>query len=682
MESPSPSLLDQARAALGDGDHGRAESLAKRALAEDRDGSAHALLAPLLRRRGAMAEAERHARQALDAAPDDAVTWAHLGAILWAKNDVAGALDAYAAAAAARPNNAILQNEYGNALTRAGRFEAAVERFERAVNLRSDIPEIHNNMGNALRGAGRLQDAVDAYAKALEIRPDYPEALGNLGVLLQSAGNQETAIKAFDRVIALRPDDALAHTHRGAALAAQGRLTEAAAAHRAALAIAPKNAAAHNNLGIVLKDQGLLAEARAAYQAALMARPDDAAAYSNYLMCLSYDSAIEGQSLLGQHRDWARRHETSPIEPVPEIGKTEGPIRIGYVSPDFWTHSVAYFIEPVLAAHDPDRVHVTCYSDVTEPDETTARLRGLAAQWRDVAALDNAALCRQVRDDGIQVLVDLSGHTGNNRLRLYGHRPTPVQVTWIGYPATTGLKSMDYRVTDAWADPPGETDRFHSERLLRLPGGFLCYRPPADAPDPVERPMDRPLTFGSFNNLSKVTDAAIALWCEILVRAPGSRLLLKSRQLADDGVRQRILGVFGRHGIGADRLILHARLPDRRDHLSLYNDVDVALDTFPYNGTTTTVEALWMGVPVVALAGRLHAGRVGVSLLHQIGRGDWVGETPAEYVAIALRLAGDRPARLALRAQLAASRLTDAKAFTQKWETALAGMAASAASAL
>ncbi len=667
---------------MREGQTSRAEALAHRALAEATDPAAHALLVPLLRRRGAMEEAEQHAIQALEAAPDDAVTWAQLGAILMARDEVADALDAYATAAATRPENAILQNEYGNALSRTGRFDAAVERFECAVSLRPDIPEIHNNMGNALRGAGRLRDAAESYGKALALRADYPEALGNLGVLLQSAGNQETAIAIFDRAIALRPDDALAHTHRGAALGALGRLTEAAAAHRAALAIAPQLAAAHNNLGIVLKDQGLLVEAREAYQAALTVQPNDAAAHSNFLMCLSYDPAIEGERLLAHHRDWAVRHETTPVAPVPTIGDLNGAIRIGYLSPDFWTHSVAYFIEPVLAAHDPEKVHVTCYSDVTDPDETTVRLRGLAAQWRDVAALDNVALCKQIRDDGIHILVDLSGHTGNNRLRLYGHRAAPVQVTWIGYPATTGLESMDYRVTDAWADPPGETDQFHSERLLRLPGGFLCYRPPADAPDPVEPPPGRPLTFGSFNNLSKVTDDAIALWCAILSQATGSRLLLKSRQLADEGVRRRILGVFEQHGIGADRLILQARLPDRRDHLSLYDDVDVALDTFPYNGTTTTVEALWMGVPVVVLAGRMHAGRVGVSLLNQIGRGDWVAETPAAYVEIALRLARERPARLELRNQLAVSRLTDATAFTREWETALAGMVASAASAL
>ena len=681
MVTPSP-LVDRARSAIRDGDLGQAEALAQRALTEDQDPAAHALLVPLLRRRGEMAEAERHARAALDAAPGDAVTWAQLGALLWTRDDAAGALDAYATAAAVRPENAILQNEYANALTRAGQFDAAVERFECAVSLRSDIPEIHNNMGNALRGAGRLRDAADAYVKALRLRPAYPEALGNLGVLLQGTGDQEAAISVFDRAIALRPEDALAHTHRGAALGALGRLTEAAEAHRTALAIAPKLASAHNNLGIVLKDQGLLAEARDAYRAAMAVQPNDAAAHSNFLMCLSYDPAIDGETLLAQHRAWAARHETAPVAPAPEIDLGEGPLRIGYISPDFWTHSVAYFIEPVLAAHDPGAVHVTCFSDVTEPDATTERLRGLPACWRDVAAMDDAALCRQIRDDGIQVLVDLSGHTGGNRLRLFGRRAAPVQVTWIGYPATTGLASMDYRVTDAWADPPGETDRFHSERLVRLPGGFLCYRPPAEAPDPVGGLLDRPLTFGSFNNLSKVTEEAIAVWSAILSRAPGSRLLLKSRQLADAGVRDRILGVFGQHGIGAERLLLHARLPDRRDHLSLYDDVDVALDTFPYNGTTTTVEALWMGVPVVTLAGRLHAGRVGVSLLQQIGREAWIGETPADYVEIALRLAEVRPTRSNLRAWLAASRLTDADAFTREWEKALAGMVASGTSAL
>lgn len=685
MSAPSP-LVEQARLAIREGRYDRAEALAREAAsagdpAEAGDPAADALLVSLLRRRGALAEAEGHARRALAVVPDDAVTRAHLGAILAGRGDAAGALEEYAAAVAARPENAVLRNEYANALAAAGRFESAIAQFETAIGLRPGIAEIHNNLANALSGAGRLRDAAACYRKALDLKPDYPEALGNLGVVLQSMRDFDGAMAAFDRAIALRADDALAHTHRGAVLAAQGRLTEAADGHRNALRIAPDLAAAHNNLGIVLKDQGLLAEAREAYEAALAARPDDAGAYSNLLLCLSYDPAVAGDEVLARHRDWAARHaRPSGVSfhlDATAAATAAAPLRIGYVSPDFWTHSVACFIEPVLAEHDPAKVEVTCYSDVTEPDETTARLRGLAARWRDVAGLDDAALCERIRADGIQILVDLTGHTGNNRLAVFGRRATPVQVSWIGYPATTGLAAMDYRVTDAWADPPGETDAFHSERLLRLPGGFLCYRPPPDAPAPADPPPDasapgRPATFGSFNNLSKVTDAAIAVWCDILRRAPDARLLLKSRQLADRGVRDRILGVFARHGVAADRLLLKARLPDRRDHLTLYNEVDVALDTFPYNGTTTTAEALWMGVPVVVLAGALHAGRVGVSLLHRTGCQDWVAASPEDYVDIALRLARARPGRKALRARLAGSPLTDAAAFTHDWEAALA----------
>ena len=622
----------QAQAAFKGGDIEQAEILARKA-ADAGEADAHALLARILSETGDFEGAETHAQTALDHRPDDAVTMAYLGAILMARGRTDDAIAAFLRAVELRPGDPILLNEYGNALAASGQAEDAAEALGKAIKLRGDLPEIHNNLGNALRACGRHDEAATCYKQALRLRPLYPEALNNLGVLMHEQGSIEMAIDVFRQAIALAPDNALVHTHLGTAQAAMGALSEAVASHRAALRIDPDLAAAHNNLGIALKDQGLLVEARDAYARALELDPDSAEIHSNFVMCLSYDPAVDGQTLLESHRGWAARHEKPGSAKFDRAFDHDRVIKIGYVSPDFWTHSVAYFAEPVLEHHDRRRFHVTCYADVDRPDATTARLKEHADRWHETAALSDDGLFQLIRSDGIDILVDLAGHTANNRLPVFGRRAAPLQVSWIGYPATTGLSQMDYRVTDAWADPPGAADTWHSETLLRLPDGFLCYGPPQDAPQPVGERAGRPLTFGSFNNLSKVTDAVIELWSALLQECADARLLLKSRQLADESVRRRIIDAFRRNGIDEDRLDLRARIASREHHLALYNEVDVALDTFPYNGTTTTCEALWMGVPVITLAGTLHAGRVGASLLHQLDLTDWIAHSPEEYVS-------------------------------------------------
>jgi len=596
---------------------------------------------------------------------------AYLGAILMAKDRVEDAVAAFRRAVDLRPGDAILLNEYGNALAAAGETGKAVAALRDAAEARSDLPEIHNNLGNALRADGALGAAADCYRQALSLRPIYPEALNNLGVVMQEQGDIDKAIDALRQSIALDPDNALVHTHLGAAYAAQGKLSDAVDAHREALRCDPESAAAYNNLGIALKDQGLFPEARDAYTRSLDIDPDAPEVHSNLLMCLSYDPAVDGAALFKAHDEWAARHEKPGHGIFNRSLDPQRLLKVGYVSPDLWTHSVAYFIEPVLEYYDRQRFHVTCYADVENSDETTARLQDHADRWHDTSAMSDDELCDLIRSDGIDILVDLAGHTANNRLPVFGRRAAPVQVSWIGYPATTGLTQMDYRITDDWADPPGETDSYHSEKLLRLRNGFLCYGTPRDAPLPEVDRESRPLTFGSFNNLSKVTDAVIEVWSAILQEVPDARMLLKSRQLADEGVRERILGVFADQGISENRLDLRARVPSREGHLALYGEVDVALDTFPYDGTTTTCEALWMGVPVVTLSGNLHAGRVGASLLHQCGLDDWVAQTPEEYASLALAVAANLPDRRILREWIAESGLADAALFTRGFEDSL-----------
>jgi len=352
-------------------------------------------------------------------------------------------------------------------------------------------------------------------------------------------------------------------------------------------------------------------------------------------------------------------------------------LRIGYVSPDFRRHSVAWFFEPLLRAHDRERFEVHCYYNNLAEDDATARIRSEADGFRPIYGEPPATVADWIAEDGIDILVDLAGHTGDNRLMLFGLKPAPVQMTWLGYPGTTGVETIDYRLTDARADPPGAADEYSSETLIRLPDCFHCYGPMPEAPEPTAGSATEPgaVTFGSFNNITKVTPELVGLWSRLLRELPDSRLLLKAKGLQDPTTRGRYEALFAAEGIGSDRLELIGFLEDSRDHLALYGRVDVALDTMPYNGTTTTCEALWMGVPVVTAAGETHAARVGVSLLTAAGAPELIAPDEDGYVALAKALACDlerlRSLRAGLRQRMAASPLTDAPRFTRAVEQAM-----------
>jgi predicted O-linked N-acetylglucosamine transferase (SPINDLY family) len=355
-------------------------------------------------------------------------------------------------------------------------------------------------------------------------------------------------------------------------------------------------------------------------------------------------------------------------------------LRVGYVSADFRQHSVAFFIEPVIEAHDRRGFEVICYSNVAWPDAVTMRMRKLADQWRDIARRCDEDVAEQIRRDGVDILVDLAGHTDGNRLLVFARKPAPVQVTYLGYPDTTGLRTMDYRLTDAYADPPGETEPYHSEELVRLARCFLCYRPATESPEVGELPAlaAGTVTFGSFNSFAKVTEEVMGAWSRILLAVPESRLVLKAKGLGQAEARERAGEVFERHGIAPQRVEMTGQSESFVEHLRAYQCVDIALDTFPYNGTTTTCEALWMGVPVITLAGRSHVWRVGMSLLSNAGLPELIAATLDDYVAAAARLAGDvdglRQMRRGLRQRLGASALTDAAGFTRRLEEAYRGI--------
>ncbi len=568
-------------------------------------------------------------------------------------------------------------------LNRQGRYEESAALCRRALKGRPECPELLNNLGVALAGMGRLEEAAGRFRRALRLQPGFTAPANNLAAVFVKLQRLEEAFELLIRVLERDSSSAEAHNNLATLLRRAGRFTEAERHLEQALRLRPDSADVWRHLATLRRDEGRIEEAVAYYRRAAELRPECPLAASALLLALNYLPEADPLEVYAEHRGWARRYAeplAAAIRPHRNDPSPERPLRIGYLSRDLRRHPVAFFLDPVLEAHDRERFPVTCYSDVAAPDQMTGRLKGLVERWREVTSLSDEQLAEQIRADGIDVLVDLAGHAGNTRLLVFARKPAPVQVTWLGYPNTTGLKTMDYRITDAWADPPGWSEHLHSEQLVRLPGGFSCWRPPAGAPEEGPPPcLSRDgISFGSFNYLPKVNSRVVEVWGEILRRTPGSRLVLKYAGGNDPGVRGRIEGEFARLGVGAERLVLQGLTHGWREHLSAYGEVDIALDPFPYNGTTTTCDALWMGVPVLTLAGRTHAGRVGVSLLNQIGLPELAADSPARYIELAVELAGDRGRlarlRAGLRERVARSPLTDGHSFTCGLEEAYRAM--------
>jgi predicted O-linked N-acetylglucosamine transferase (SPINDLY family) len=486
--------------------------------------------------------------------------------------------------------------------------------------------------------------------------------------------------KLYDRLFgsvhsAPPKDGAAALTREADGRAGEGRLHDALARYRAALAADPAALDAQLGMANVMVDLWMLDDAVTAYERALALAPQSAAIRSALLFHRHYAATIDAQALFDAHRQAGAQMMTKGrAVVVPQRRAHAGRrLRIGYVSPNFSRHSVGYFIEPVMRHHDRAQFEIFCYYSHPKADDTTARLRAMADGWRDIAEIDGAALDAMVRADGIDVLVDLAGHSKANRLAAFALGPAPVQITWLGYPDTSGLPAMDVRITDAIADPAPQADAFNSERLVRIDGGMLCYQPPADAP-PVATRVNAAsgVVFCSFNNIAKLNAGMIHLWCAILEAVPGSRLVLKSASLNFAETADRVLESFEEFGVAAGRVEVRGWVAQREQHLRMYEGIDIALDTYPYNGTTTTCEALWMGVPVVTRAGGVHMSRVGASLLHAAGLDDLVTHDAQEYVDAAVALAGDelkrRELRASLRPRLEASPLLDHAGFTRKLE--------------
>lgn len=576
------------------------------------------------------------------------------------------------------PDYADAHYNLGLLLKTRGEVESALRHFQEALENKPDFAEARNNLGILLGGQGRFQEAADHFRAALGSRPDFPEVCNNLGAALRELGRPKEALGHCKRALELRRDYPEAHHNLGLILKEQGAMGAAITHIREALRLNPALAEAHNSLGTAMLAKNRVTEALDCFRKAVALRADFAAAHSNLLHNLHYRST-DPEALFLEHRRWARQHAQAPAAPLqrhPNDPDSQRRLRIGYVSPDLRVHPVGLFFEPLLRAHDRSAFEVICYSDVSRPDTLTARLKSRAEHWRDIRGMLDEQVEAMIRQDRVDILVDLAGHTTGNRMPLFTRKPAPLQVSYLGYPDTSGLDAMDYRMTDGYADPVGQTDHLHAETLLRPHCSFLCYCPPEGSPSVVPPPALRTgkITFGTFNNICKMSPQIIDIWTKILGALPDCQLIIKSPLLQDEEVRDRLRTLFGRSGVAAERLLLMGPVPSAHDHLKGYGSVDIALDTFPYHGTATTCEALWMGVPVITLAGRHHVARVGVSILTNLGLTDLIAESPERFLQKALDLAQDLPRLTRLRAGLrkimAQSPLTDSHAFTRAIEKA------------
>ena len=568
----------------------------------------------------------------------------------------------------------------------SGRHSKAKNANQTAVSLSPQDAEVRSNLGNALRELGRLDEAEASYAQAIVLKPDYAEAHNNLGNTLKQLDRLDEAEASYTQAIVLKPNYAEAHSNLGVTLKELGRLEEAEACFRQAIVLNPEVVEAHYNRGNTLEALGRLEEAFASYSKATELKVDYSDAYSNKNLCLNYSSLWSPLLIYKQHLEFEKQFGGLKIEaplslPLKkDFGKR---LRIGYVSSDFRNHSVAYFFEPLLQHHSGHVVETFCYYNNSVVDAMTKRLMATCDHWRSIYGIADPEVANLIRNDKIDILVDLSGHTAGNRLLVFAQKPAPIQVTWLGYPNTTGLSAIDYRFTDIIADPIGEADELHSEKLLRLPNGFQCYQGNEKAHVGIELSQKSRghITFGSFNNLSKITPQVIKAWAKILHEVPTSHLLLKSSSINNN--KNHYLELFKQEGIAEDRIEYHGHLPSMDDHLELYSTIDIGLDPFPFNGATTTCEALWMGVPVITLAGDRHAGRVGASILTNVGLTDFIAQNIDGYIQLAVEMAANptylQEIRRGLRKRMLSSPLCDGssfahdieKAYQEMWHTCL-----------
>jgi len=628
---------------------------------------------------GRLDEAERLYRHILATDPDSFNAWHLLGltALQAGKTDVA--LHAIGRAVELNPGLAQAHYHLGNAQSASGHSEEAIACYRQALQLKPDFAEAHANLGLALQARGQLEEASAHVQHAIELKPDFAVAHNSLGTVYHQQGRFDEAIDRYSRAIEIEPTFAEAGANLGAAYNEQGRFDEAVAVLQRAIAENPDLAEAYNNLGNAYKEQGRPDEAIASFRQAVGRKSSYAAAHSNLLYTLYFCPGLSAAAIYQEHLRWNEAYARSLSPAVPGYVNNRDPARrlkVGFVSRDFREHCQSFFTTPLFRFHDREQFAFICYSDVFRPDATTAQLRACTHRWQDISKLSDKQVAELIRRDEIDLLVDLTMHMAHGRPLLFAQKPAPVQTCWLAYPGTTGLTTIDYRLTDPFLDPAGVDDPCYSERSIRLPDSFWCYDPLATLPEVNSLPASRNgyITFGSLNSFSKVNPAVIRLWAAVLKAIDGSRLTL----LAPEGTcRQRLLALAKGEGVASDRITFTNYRP-RPEYLAAYHNIDIGLDPFPANGHTTSLDSCWMGVPMITLAGQTAIGRGGVSILRNLGLPELIARTQEQYVQIAAQLAADldrlNDLRNNLREQMRRSPLMDAARFARNIEAAFRAM--------
>lgn len=579
----------------------------------------------------------------------------------------------------------------GNIYYQQNKISLAIEAYQKILSQDPERTDILNNLSILFIKQNKYKLALDNLHKIIKIKPDYVEAYNNLGQLYQDLNQPQQAQIYLEQAILLQPEYGTAYYNLGNVYKSLNRLSLAISYYQKALKYTSDHLDTYNNLGNTYLNCGEVSMALSCYHKILqltsnknnLISPTILKSEQNLLFALHYNNQVSGKNIYQQHWQWGQKYQ-SLIKPVykrdPNSITSAHKIKIGYVSHDLKQHSVSYFLRELLKNHDQEHFLITCYAANNKLDKVTEKLKSLVDEWRDISSLSYQEAAELIYRDRIDILVDLGGHTDHNRLLIFAYKPAPIQVTYLGYPNTTGLSRIDYRFTDNYCDPRGKTEKFHTETLVRLPQSFLCYQPSLYSEINPIIPFQRNqyITFGSFNNLAKVSEKVISYWGKILQQVPQSKLFLKSKALEDTEVCDRIFQLFAQQEINRERLILKGWLKNNQDHLAAYNEVDIALDTYPYHGTTTTCEALYMGVPVITLAGKVHVSRVGVSLLSNVGLSEFIANNSEEYIDQAIKLANNSQKlsqlRNNLRPRMHNSPLMNGKQVTKDIESAYQDM--------
>ena len=522
-----------------------------------------------------------------------------------------------------------------------GRRENAIRRIKQALVINPQLPFVHNNIGLARKALGQLDESARSFQMAIDIKPNYAGAYSNLGLVLE----------------------------------AQGKVVPAFEAYKQALKLTPDLAEAHSNIGRLLLEIGQVNTAVKLYQQACKLASESSAIHSSALHAFLHATDFSIHTLSHKHIQWGQQFQANAkhFHTGSECGlHNRSTIHVGYVSPDFRQHAWSYFLEPILLNHDKQKVKVFCYSNVMREDKKTEFFKSISDQWRDISGLSDEQAAQMIANDEIDILVNLAGHTSRNRLSLFALKPARIQAILGHYQCTTGLSAIDYRITDRWVDPP-ESKGLYCETLSYLAYGSLCYSPPSDVPETHLSPAEKKgcLTFGSLNRLSKINRNVVSIWARLLLSLPDARLILKDKWLSDAYVKKRVYDVFHSYGITKQRLMLISSVETHKEHLDLYNQVDIALDPYPVNGQTTSCESLWMGVPVVTLVGNRCSQRFGYSLLSRLELVDLIAHSEDEYILKAKDLALDIDKRQSLRCQLRSKmeeRICNASVFVRELE--------------